>query len=76
MRRKFFKILFSHIFSQQILFLMSNLNVECFQLSFDVHIVHVSQKLRIFKNRCTESEQISAVKVGYFGATLRQKYAT
>ena len=55
---------------------MSNLNVECFQLSFDIHIVHVSKKLRIFKNRCTESEQISAVKVGYFGATLRQNYAT
>ena len=70
------KIDFSQISYNKFYFLMSNLNVECFQLSFDVHIVHVSQKLRIFKNRCTESEQISAVKVGYFGATLRQKYAT
>ena len=24
---------------------MSNLNLECFQLSFDVHIVHFGQKL-------------------------------
>ena len=55
---------------------MSNLNLECFQLSFDIHIVHVGQKLRIFKNCSTESQEISVVKVGYFGATLQQKYAT
>ena len=24
---------------------MSNLNLECFQLSFDIHIAHVGQKL-------------------------------
>ena len=34
---------------------MSNLNVECFQLSFDIHIVHIGQKRRIFKNCSTES---------------------
>ena len=33
---------------------MSNMNVECFQLSFDVYIVHIGQKL-IFKNHCTKS---------------------
>ena len=55
---------------------MSNLNLECFQLSFDIHIVHVRQKLRIFLNCCTESQEISTVKVGYFGATLRKNYAT
>ena len=48
MGRKFFKILFSQIFSKQILFFMSNLNVECFQLSFDMHIVHVGQKMTNF----------------------------
>ena len=55
---------------------MSNLNLECFQLSFDIHIVHVGQKLGIFKNCSTESKEISAVKVGYFSATLQQRYAT
>ena len=49
MGRKFFKILFSQIFSKQILFFMSNLNVECFQLSFDIHIVHVGQKMTNFQ---------------------------
>ena len=29
---------------------MPNLNSECFQLSFDVHIVHINKKLRFFKN--------------------------
>ena len=55
---------------------MSNLNVECFQLSFDIHIVHVGPKLQIFKNCSTESWKFSAVKVGYFGATLQQNSAT
>ena len=45
LQRKFFKILFLQIFSKQILFFMSNLTVECFQLSFDIHIVHVGQTL-------------------------------
>ena len=31
-------------FSKQIVFFMSNLHLECFQLSFDIHIVHVGQK--------------------------------
>ena len=35
---------------------MSNLNSECFQLSFDVHIVYVGQKLWIFK------KEIAALK--------------
>ena len=37
------------MFSKQIVFFMSNLNVECFQLSFDMHIVHVGQKLTNFQ---------------------------
>ena len=40
---------FFAIFLKQIVFFMSNLHLECFQLSFDIHIVHVGQKLRIFK---------------------------
>ena len=34
---------------------MSNMNLDCFKLSFDIHIVHVDQKLRFFKNCGTES---------------------
>ena len=52
MGQKFFKILFSQIFSKQILFFMSNLNVECFQLSFDIHIVHVGRKMTNFQKLC------------------------
>ena len=69
MRQKFYL----QFFSQQVL---SNLNLECFQVSFDIHIIHVVQKLQIFKNCSTESQEISTVKVGYFDATLRQDYPT
>ncbi len=33
------------MFSQQVVFLMSNLTLDSFQLSFDVHIVHVGSTL-------------------------------
>ena len=56
---------------------MSNLILECFQLSFDIHFVHVGQKWQIFKNPSTEkAKNFSAVKVDYFDATSRQNYAT
>ena len=40
----FLKNQFFANFSKQIVFFMSNLHLECFQLSFDIHIVHVGQK--------------------------------
>ena len=40
----FLKIQIFANFSRQIVFFMSNLHLECFQLSFDIHIVHVGQK--------------------------------
>ncbi len=55
LRNLFLKNQFFANFSKQIVFFMSNLHLECFQLSFDIHIVHVGQKLRIFKNCGTES---------------------
>ena len=55
MGRKFWKTDFRKLFYNKFYFFMSNLNVECFQLSFDIHIVHVGQKRRIFKNCSTES---------------------
>ena len=36
-------------FSNKFYFFISNLNVECFQLSFDIHIVHVGQKMTNFQ---------------------------
>ena len=55
---------------------MSNWNVEYFQLSFDTHIVHVGQKLMNFQKLNYRKLENSKVKVGYFGATLRQNYVT
>ena len=40
----FEKLIFRKFFYNKFYFFMSNLNVECFQLSFDIHIVHVGQK--------------------------------
>ena len=42
-----------------------NLNLECFQLSFDVHIVHIVKKLWISKNCFAKNEKIS-MKIGYY----------
>ena len=43
-KKLFMKNQFFASFSKQIVFFMSNLYLECFQLSFDIHIVHVGQK--------------------------------
>ena len=40
----FEKSIFLQIFQNKLYFFMSNLHLECFQLSFDIHIVHVGQK--------------------------------
>ena len=42
---KFEKSNFLKNFQNKLYFIMSSLNSECLQLSFDVHIVHISQKL-------------------------------
>ena len=40
----FEKIILCQFFHNKYYFFMSNLHLECFQLSFDIHIVHVGQK--------------------------------
>ena len=40
----FEKLIFFKFFHNKWHLFMSNMNVECFQLSFDVYIVHVGQK--------------------------------
>ena len=41
----FEKFVFHNYFYNKLYFFMSNLNLECFQLSFHIHIVIVGQKL-------------------------------
>ena len=45
MRQNHGKVDFCQIFHNKLYFFMSNLNLECSQLSFDVHIVHIDQKI-------------------------------
>ena len=67
------KIDFRLLFCNKSYFFMSNLNLECSQLWFGVHIVHVAQKLGKLE---FSPMDFSKVKLGDFGAPLREKYAT
>ena len=58
---------------KQLYFFFSDLNLECFQLSFDVYIVYIHEKLWIFENFHAKLE---IFKLAHFGATLRQNYRT
>ena len=60
---------------KQLYFFFSDLNLECFQLSFDVYIVYIDKNcefLKIFM----PNWNFSAAKLAHFGATLRQNYKT
>ncbi len=61
-------------FSKQILFFMSNVNVECFQLSFDICTYCQCRTKNDEFSKIVQ--KISAVKVVNFGAASRQNYAT
>ena len=71
--KNFEKLILCKNFYNKLCFLLSNLILECFQLSFDIHFVYVGQKWQIFKNRSTEIWKFSAVKVGYFDDHLTAK---
>ena len=45
----FQNLIFAIFFKNRFYSVISNLNVECFQLSFDIHIVHVGQKMTNFQ---------------------------
>ena len=45
----FEKLTLRKFFYNKFYFFMSNLNVEFFQLSFDIHIVHIGQKTTKFQ---------------------------
>ena len=53
-KKKFFFVIFEKI-PWQNMFGMVNLNLEWFQLSFDVYVVYVGKKLQIFQNWCIKS---------------------
>ena len=46
---KFEKLILRKFFYNKFYLFISNLNVECFQLSFDIQIVHVGQKTTKFQ---------------------------
>ena len=70
----FEKLIFFKFFHNKWHFFMSNMNVECFQLSFDVYIVHIGQKLYIFKNFRPGSWKFCFVRWGYFGTLFWKKF--
>ena len=53
---------------------MPNINLKWFQLSFDVYIVHIGQKLYIFKNFRPGSWKFCFVRWGYFGTLFWKKF--
>ena len=64
---------FLQIFWGKSYILIQNMNLKCFQLSFDVHIVTVSQKLQFFYKCCKKCSGIIAVKEHYFYTTFWEK---
>ena len=70
-RKKIFFSCFSKIFQQK-KFFMSNLSSVLFELSFDVHIVCVWSKNKVFKNFHTKSGQIFTIEVHKFGMAVRK----
>ena len=75
-RENFEKSVFCKKFQSKLYFSMSNWNLECFQLSFDIHIAYVGKKWQIFQIFHTKSKQIFKVKLGYFGAPFWQNYTS
>ena len=72
--QKFSKIQFSQIFFIKQYFLIPNINLKWFQLSFDVYIVHIGQKLYIFKYFCPGSWKFCFFRWGYFGTLFWKKF--
>ena len=70
--QNFSEIQFLHENLDVIVFFSSNLNLEWFQLSFDVHFALANKKLWIFENCHVESWNIFEVKLAYFSDTLQQ----
>ena len=73
LRQKFLKIKFLKNISSTIVFLLPNMKLECLQLSFDIHIVHTSQKFRFFPSCSTKNWKIFPVRLIDFCSILQKK---
>ena len=69
--KNFFFPVFPKFFNKKNFF-MSNLSSVLFELSFDVHIVCVWSKNKVFKNFHTKSGQIFTIEVHKFGMAVRK----
>ena len=69
--KKFFFPFFPKFFNKKNFFI-SNLSSVLFELSFDVHIVCVWSKNKVFKNFHTKSGQIFTIEVHKFGMAVRK----
>ena len=70
----FEKFNFRNFFFIKQYFSILNINLKWFQLSFDVYIVHIGQKLYIFKNFRPGSWKFCFVRWGYFGTLFWKKF--
>ena len=60
--------------NKSLYFFISNLNLECFQLSFDMHIVHIDEKFWIWKNCFGKNEKISNETMLLFYSIMQKKW--
>ena len=74
MWQKILKIQFLKNISCKVVFFILNMILECFQLSFDIHIVHASQKFRFFPNFSTKNWKIFFVRLIDFSSILQKSY--
>ena len=74
MRRNHQKVDFRPSFCNKFYFFVSNQHLECSQLSFDVHIVHVAQKLAKLGFSYDFSYGIFAIRLAKFDASSEAKY--
>ena len=74
MKSKILKNSIFTIFFIKHYFSILNINLKWFQLSFDVYIVHIGQKLYIFKNFRPGSWKFCFVRWGYFGTLFWKKF--
>ena len=72
--QKILKIQFLKNISCKVVFFIPNMILECFQLSFDIHIVHTSQKFRFFPNCSTKNWKIFFVRLIDFSSILQKSY--
>ena len=74
MWQKILKIQFLENISCKVVFFVPNMILECFQLSFDIHIVHTSQKFRFSQIVPPKTERFSLWDLMTFSSILQKSY--